>query len=188
VTHGWLKASSAEEKIAISWARNDAASANIFPTGLWENAPSGYRWTARPTLVPHVYLVDLRTRDGSGWTWKVDVEYNDIKRVAGSFPPPTAAADAALPISPGRLPRLQVAHGNAAAGSQVFNANCASCHGEGGRGAQVGPNLAGTSLTAGQVAYMVRSPQGVDRDSAMPRLPLTEQQVADVATYVASLK
>jgi len=35
---------------------------------------------------------------------------------------------------------------------------------------------------------MVRNPQGVEKDSSMPKLPLTDKQVADVAAYVASLK
>jgi mono/diheme cytochrome c family protein len=35
---------------------------------------------------------------------------------------------------------------------------------------------------------MVRNPQGVEKDSGMPKLPLTDKQVADVAAYVASLK
>jgi len=78
--------------------------------------------------------------------------------------------------------------GNASAGSKVFSANCASCHGEGGKNGQVGPTLYGTGLKAGQVAYMVRNPQGVDKSSGMPKLPLTAKEVADVSAYVASLK
>ncbi len=99
-----------------------------------------------------------------------------------------AMAAAKLPIPLAKLPSATVAPGNATAGSQVFAANCASCHGEGGKNGQVGPSLAGAGLKAGQVAYMVRNPQGVDKDSGMPKLPLTDKQVADVAAYVASLK
>ncbi len=93
-----------------------------------------------------------------------------------------------LPIPLAKLPSQTVAAGNASAGSQVFAANCASCHGEGGKNGTVGPTLAGAGLKAGQVAYMVRHPQGVDKDSSMPALTLTDKQVADVAAYVASLK
>lgn len=99
-----------------------------------------------------------------------------------------AMAAAKLPIPLAKLPSATVAPGNATAGSQVFAANCASCHGEGGKNGQVGPSLAGAGLKAGQVAYMVRNPQGVDKDSGMPKLPLTDKQVADVSAYVASLK
>ena len=95
---------------------------------------------------------------------------------------------AKLPIPLAKLPSLKVAPGNASAGAVVFSTNCASCHGEGGKNGQVGPTLAGTGIKPGQVAYMVRNPQGVEKDSSMPKLPLTDKQVADVAAYVASLK
>jgi mono/diheme cytochrome c family protein len=98
------------------------------------------------------------------------------------------AAAAKLPIPLAKLPSAKVAPGNATAGAAVFSANCASCHGAGGKNGQVGPSLAGVGLKAGQVAYMVRNPQGVDKSSGMPKLPLTDKQVADVAAYVASLK
>lgn len=93
-----------------------------------------------------------------------------------------------LPIPLAKLPMATVAAGSATAGAQVFAANCASCHGEGGKNGQVGPSLYDAGLKAGQVAYMVRYPQGVDKESGMPKLPLTDKQVADVAAYVASLK
>jgi mono/diheme cytochrome c family protein len=93
-----------------------------------------------------------------------------------------------LPIPVDKLPNSAVAAGSASAGAAVFSANCASCHGAGGKNGQVGPQVAGVGLKAGQVAYMVRNPQGVDKTSGMPKLPLTDKQVADVAAYVASLK
>lgn len=95
---------------------------------------------------------------------------------------------AKLPIPLAKLPLAKVAPGNASAGSVVFSTNCASCHGEGGKNGQVGPSLAGIGIKPGQVAYMIRNPQAVDKDSSMPKLPLTDKQVADVAAYVASLK
>jgi cytochrome c oxidase cbb3-type subunit III len=95
---------------------------------------------------------------------------------------------AKLPIPLAKLPSAKVAPGNASAGSVVFSTNCASCHGEGGKNGQVGPSLAGIGIKPGQVAYMIRNPQAVDKDSSMPKLPLTDKQVADVAAYVASLK
>lgn len=98
------------------------------------------------------------------------------------------ASSSKLPIPLAKLPSATVAAGNATAGAAVFAANCASCHGAGGKNGQVGPTLAGAGLKAGQVAYMVHNPQGVDKESGMPKLPLTDKQVADVAAYVASLK
>ena len=72
--------------------------------------------------------------------------------------------------------------------SKLYKTNCASCHGSGGRNGPDAPVLAGSGLRAGQVAYMVKNPQGVDKSSGMPKLPLTDKQIADVSAYVASLK
>ena len=99
-----------------------------------------------------------------------------------------AATTAALPIPLSKLPSEKVAAGDVAAGAKVFAANCESCHGAGGKNGTVGPSLYGVGLTAGQVAYMVDNPTGVDKQSAMPKLGLPAKEVADVAAYVASLK
>jgi mono/diheme cytochrome c family protein len=93
-----------------------------------------------------------------------------------------------LPIELAKLPVADVAPGDASAGAKVFAANCAVCHGTGGRDGPDAPALADKGIAAGQVAYMVRHPQGVDRHSAMPQLPLTDRELADVAAYVAALK
>jgi mono/diheme cytochrome c family protein len=100
-----------------------------------------------------------------------------------------ATKPAALPIPLAKLKSLKVAAGSATAGKLVFDENCASCHGAGAKNqGGPGPTLAGAGLKAGQVAYMVRNPAAIDPDSAMPKLTLTDKQVADVAAYVASLK
>ena len=101
---------------------------------------------------------------------------------------PMAASTSSLPIPLSKLPNATVAKGSVSAGAKVFSANCASCHGENGQNGSVGPTLAGAGLKAGQVAYMVQNPQGIDKSSGMPKLPLTKQQIADVSAYVASLK
>lgn len=93
-----------------------------------------------------------------------------------------------LPIPLAKLPSATVAKGDVAAGAKVFSANCESCHGAGGKNGTVGPSLAGIGIKAGQVAYMVQNPTGVDKDSGMPKLPLSVTDVANVAAYVASLK
>ena len=98
------------------------------------------------------------------------------------------ASAAALPIPLAKLPNAKVAAGNVAAGAKVFAANCESCHGAGGKNGTVGPTLFGTGLKAGQVAYMVLNPTAIDKESGMPKLPLSAKDVADVAAYVASLK
>jgi ubiquinol-cytochrome c reductase cytochrome c subunit len=100
-----------------------------------------------------------------------------------------APTKATLPIPLNKLKNMTVAAGNATAGKVVFDANCASCHGAGAKNqGGPGPTLAGAGMKAGQVAFMVRNPAAVDADSGMPKLTLTDKQVADVSAYVASLK
>ena len=103
----------------------------------------------------------------------------------------TAAAmkPAALPIPIAKLKSMTVAAGSATAGKAVFDENCASCHGAAGKNqGGPGPTIAGVGLKGGQVAFMIRNPAAIDPDSGMPKLPLTDKQLADVAAYVASLK
>jgi mono/diheme cytochrome c family protein len=94
---------------------------------------------------------------------------------------------AGLPIAPDRLPSAAVGAGDVTHGATVFAQDCAVCHGAQGRNGSDAPALAGAGLNAGQVAYMVRHPQGVDRNSAMPVISLSERDLADVAAYVAAL-
>ena len=99
-----------------------------------------------------------------------------------------AMTKSALPIPLAKLPSMKVAAGNVANGAKLFAANCESCHGAGGKNGQVGPTLAGVGLKAGQVAFMVRNPAAIDKESSMPKLTITDKELADIAAYVASLK
>jgi len=99
-----------------------------------------------------------------------------------------SGAKGGLPIPLAKLPSATVAAGNVANGAKLFAANCESCHGAGGKNGQVGPTLYGMGLKAGQVAFMVRKPAAVDKDSSMPKLTVTDKELADISAYVASLK
>lgn len=101
----------------------------------------------------------------------------------------TPMKKSSLPIALTKLKSMTVAVGSVTAGKAVFDANCATCHGAGAKNqGGPGPTLAGTGIKAGQVAFMVRNPAAIDPDSGMPKLPLSDKQLADVAAYVASLK
>jgi mono/diheme cytochrome c family protein len=93
----------------------------------------------------------------------------------------------ALPIPLDHLPAAPVPGGDPARGASVFAQNCASCHGAGGRDGPDAPALASRGLAAGQVAFMVRNPRAIDVTSEMPQLSISDQDLADVATYVSQL-
>jgi len=93
-----------------------------------------------------------------------------------------------LPIPLDKLPSLAVAGGDPRSGAIVFANNCQSCHGIGGREGPDAPELAGSSLAPGQVAFMVRKPRAIDPKSPMPALPLDDRELADVAAFVSGLR
>jgi mono/diheme cytochrome c family protein len=86
-----------------------------------------------------------------------------------------------LRVPPGRAP---INEGDAARGHDFFRRACAVCHGEGGTGA--GGDLAASAKSPKEIADLVRTGEG--------RMPLfqgdllTDEQVADVATYAWSLQ
>jgi mono/diheme cytochrome c family protein len=101
---------------------------------------------------------------------------------------PPEAPKGKLPIPLAKLPSMTVAAGSVTNGAKLFAANCESCHGASGKNGQVGPTLYGMGFKAGQVAFMVRKPAAVDVDSSMPKLTITDKELADISAYVASLK
>lgn len=75
------------------------------------------------------------------------------------------------------------AHHGSASGRQVYQSNCAGCHGAGGEGKN-GPKLAGASLGLGSIAKKV-----TDGGTKMPSFKkrLTPAQIKAVAAYVQTL-
>ena len=73
-------------------------------------------------------------------------------------------------------------------GAAIFKAKCAMCHGPNGEG-KSGPKLAGTALTADQIAdALTKGAQGKKAPHAKPMAGLTPDQATAVAAYVKSFK
>jgi mono/diheme cytochrome c family protein len=96
---------------------------------------------------------------------------------AGTFA--LAQAQVFAPSAPAGGPMLT---GDVTRGEAVFERECASCHGPGGAGGDVGPALAGTGLDAVTVASVVEQGRGI-----MPAGLVSGQEQADVAAYVVSI-
>ncbi len=80
-----------------------------------------------------------------------------------------------------------VAMGNPQHGMAIFNQNCSSCHGAGGKGGGIGPVLKGEKSRKdySQAIAWIKNPM-----APMPKLypdPLKESDVDDVAAYVETL-
>lgn len=96
----------------------------------------------------------------------------------------SAASDAATSEA---SPATVAAAGDPSKGEAIFSANCASCHGAAGAGGGVGPSLKGEKSRKDTAAAIVwiKNPM-----APMPKLypsPLSEKDVADVASYVETL-
>ncbi|HEY5249424.1 MAG TPA: cytochrome c [Dermatophilaceae bacterium] len=77
------------------------------------------------------------------------------------------------------------------AGRKLFLANCATCHGLAGQGSKVAPTLVGVGAAA--VDFQVGTGRMPLAGSGLPQAPrgnkvlFTEQQIASLASYVATL-
>jgi cytochrome c550 len=78
-------------------------------------------------------------------------------------------------------PAGEQARGDPGRGEQIFAAECAGCHGDGGAGG-VGPRLIDRGLTASEVTEAVAQGRGV-----MPAGIVTGQNQTDVVAYVVSI-
>jgi mono/diheme cytochrome c family protein len=98
----------------------------------------------------------------------------------------TAHADAADVADAGYSGRSYA--GDATRGALVFETNCATCHGAGGRAGGVGPSL----ISEYERQNLARTIEWIEApDPPMPHLypsPLTERDVADVAAFVQEIR
>jgi mono/diheme cytochrome c family protein len=73
-------------------------------------------------------------------------------------------------------------------GAAIFKQKCAMCHGPNGEG-KSGPKLAGTSLTADQIAaVLTKGGEGKKAPHGKPVAGLTADQATAVAAYVKTLQ
>ena len=73
-------------------------------------------------------------------------------------------------------------------GGAIFKAKCAACHGPEGQG-KIGPKLAGTSLSADQIADMLTKGEDARKPPhKKPMASLSADDIKAVAAFVKTLK
>ena len=73
---------------------------------------------------------------------------------------------------------------------KVFNQLCIACHSLGGQGGVVGPPLddVGNRLSYDDLVPWITDPQKIKPGTAMPKLPLTSADIAELASFLSKLK
>lgn len=106
------------------------------------------------------------------WIGKMDLN---------GFPPEPDLADTQQPPATAA---------NAAAQPEKFKTLCIACHAVGGKGGVVGPALDGIAdrLDAEFLDKWIADPQTVKPGTAMPKLPISDAERADIVTYLSTLK
>lgn len=72
--------------------------------------------------------------------------------------------------------------GNSASGEAIFTRECAACHGDSGRNAPVGPDLAGNPISLDDARARIQLGSGV-----MPPNLVEGQQLDDVLAYLETI-
>lgn len=73
---------------------------------------------------------------------------------------------------------------------QVYNQMCIACHSLGGQGGNVGPALdgVGSKFDREYILKWLHDPTSIKADSKMPKLPLTDEQITELAAFLTTLK
>ncbi len=84
----------------------------------------------------------------------------------------------------------EVSGAAAAARPLVFNQLCTGCHALNGAGGTLGPALdgVGAKFDAAYLTKWISDPAAVKPGTTMPKLPLTDAQVGELATFLATQK
>ncbi|CAE80395.1 nitric oxide reductase, cytochrome c-containing subunit [Bdellovibrio bacteriovorus HD100] len=73
---------------------------------------------------------------------------------------------------------------------QIYGQVCVACHTMNGTGGNTGPTLDGIgSRRDGEyLTHWLKDPAAVKADSKMPKLPLTDEQIQELVTYLSQIK
>lgn len=73
---------------------------------------------------------------------------------------------------------------------KVFSQMCTACHALNGQGGVVGPALdgVGSKFEVEYIEQWLKDPTSIKADSKMPKLPLSETEITELATFLSSLK
>ncbi len=73
---------------------------------------------------------------------------------------------------------------------KIFSQMCTACHTLNGQGGVVGPALdgVGSKFDTDYLTRWLKDPSSIKTDSKMPKLPLSETEITELATYLSSLK
>lgn len=73
---------------------------------------------------------------------------------------------------------------------QVYNQMCSACHTLEGQGGNIGPALDGIGSRRDRefILAWLKDPMAIKKDSKMPKMPLSEQDIVELAAYLTALK
>lgn len=104
--------------------------------------------------------------------------------------PPKPQTTLAVAQGAGATGTSQEAISSTVARPAIFGQVCVACHSLGGQGGNVGPALdgVGSRRDADYLTRWLHNPADVKPDSKMPKLPLTEDDVTSLVTFLSSQK
>jgi cytochrome c oxidase cbb3-type subunit III len=97
-------------------------------------------------------------------------------------PAPRPARPTVFPVHP------QADAATLARGKAIYGVNCNFCHGSDARGGEGGPNLLRSDLVLNDVRGELIGPVVLNGRGEMPKIPLTQTQIGDVADYLHDFK
>ena len=89
----------------------------------------------------------------------------------------------------GRVANPEVTHAKVKQPEVFTSMGCIACHSVGGKGGKIGPELdtVATRLDRAYLKKWISDPQKIKPGTAMPKLPLTPEQLTEVLDYLEAL-